>query len=141
MLYTYDFIQRVQYVDTDQMGVMHNSNYFRFFEIGRNESMRNLGVMYKEVEQRGMMMPMVEQKCKYILPAYYDDLIIIRTSIDELPKAKFIFNYKLIRIEENNKEIEIAFGYNILAFIDKDTRRPRRCPEWILDILEKKLGN
>ncbi len=141
MSYTFDYVQRVNYVDTDKMGIMHNSNYFRFFEIGRNELMRNLGLSYKEIEDRGIMMPMVEQGCKYICPAYYDDEIIIRTTVKETPKAKIRFDYELIRLEAEGEERVLSTGYNMLGFIDENSGRPTRCPEWILEKLRGKLAN
>lgn len=141
MLYSFDFEIRVEYVDTDQMGIVHNSNYFRFFEIGRTETIRSLGLSYKEIEDKGVMMPMVEQQCKYFLPAYYDEVLTIRTSIDVMPSSKFYFNYNIIRKEEDGKEALLSQGYNILAFIDTNTRKPKRCPEWIIEILSKKVGN
>lgn len=141
MLYNFDFIQRVEYVDTDKMGIMHNSNYFRFFEIGRNELMRELGVRYIEVESRGIIMPIIEQYCKYIKPAFYDDNLIIRTSIDKIPRSSIVFNYIILRQKGDRSLEEICKGYNILAFLDKESKKPRRCPEWIIEFLNKKIVN
>ncbi|MFA6199418.1 MAG: thioesterase family protein [Bacteroidales bacterium] len=139
MFYSFDFNQRVEYIETDKMGVVHNCTYFWFFEKGRTETMRHLGIAYKEMEDRGVMMPLVEQYCKYISPSYYDDIITIRTVIEELPTSRFCFKYIIFRKEEDGKETLIAQGNNVLAFIDINTRRPMRCPKWVSELLQEKL--
>lgn len=120
------------------MGVAHNSNYFRYFERGRCETMRQAGITYKEMENRGIMMPLVEQYAKYLLPAYYDDVLIVRTSIQSLPIAKIRFDYQVLRIE-NQEEKLLCQGYNVLAFIDVESRRPKACPSWVVEKLKKVL--
>jgi acyl-CoA thioester hydrolase len=138
MGYSYDIEIRAEYVDTDKMGVVHNSNYFRFFERGRCEIMRSLGISYKEIEDRGLVMPLVEQYAKYHSPAYYDDLLILRTTINEIPKAKIRFEYQVFRKEEQ-KERLLCQGYNVLAFTDEKTLRPKPCPVYLVEKLEKVL--
>ncbi len=138
MSYSCDIQIRVEYVDTDKMGVAHNSNYFRYFERGRCETMRQAGITYKEMENRGIMMPLVEQYAKYLLPAYYDDVLIVRTSIQSLPIAKIRFDYQVLRIE-NQEEKLLCQGYNVLAFIDVESRRPKACPSWVVEKLKKVL--
>lgn len=138
MSYNCDIQIRVEYVDTDKMGVAHNSNYFRYFERGRCETMRQVGITYKEMENRGIMMPLVEQYAKYLLPAYYDDVLIVRTSIQSLPIAKIRFDYQVLRIE-NQEEKLLCQGYNVLAFIDVESRRPKACPSWVVEKLKKVL--
>ncbi|MDR0790502.1 MAG: acyl-CoA thioesterase [Bacteroidales bacterium] len=134
-MYNFDFATRVEYVDTDKMGVMHNSRYFLFFEKGRTETMRHIGIGYKEIESKGIFMPLVEQYARYFLPAYYDELLIVRTCIKELPMAKIQFYYDVIR-SENGKEIVLCSGYNSLAFVNIETKKPLRCPKWVLDKLQ-----
>ena len=141
MSYSFDFNKRVDYVETDKMGIVHNSIYFWFFEKGRTETLRHLGIAYKEMEDRGVMMPLVEQYCKYVSPSYYDDVITIRTIIEKVPSVRFCFKYIIIRKEEDGKETILAEGYNVLAFIDSDTRRPMRCPQWISELLQEKLAD
>ncbi len=141
MSYSFDFNRRVEYVETDKMGVLHNSIYFWCFEKGRTETLRHLGVSYKEMEDRGVMMPLVEQYCKYHSPSYYDDIITIRTVIEKLPLVRFCFKYIIFRKEEDGKETLLAEGSNMLAFIDSESRRPMRCPQWISELLQEKLGN
>ncbi|MDR1006611.1 MAG: acyl-CoA thioesterase [Bacteroidales bacterium] len=133
-MFSFDITTRVEYVDTDKMGVMHNSRYFLFFERGRTETMRQLGIGYKSVEDKGIMMPLVEQFARYISSAHYDDVLMVRTCIKELPKAKIRFDYQVIR-QDNGKEIILCEGYNTLAFVCTDTNKPVRCPQWILEKL------
>lgn len=140
MLYSFDCEKRTDYVETDTMGVVHNSIYFWYFEKGRTETMRSLGFPYKEVEKRGVIMPIVDQYCKYISPLYYDDIILIRTFIDKFPTSKFCFRYEIFRKEENGSLNLVANGYNSLAFVNRAANRPIRCPEWLSKLLHEKLG-
>jgi acyl-CoA thioester hydrolase len=139
MAVSFDYKIRVNYVDTDKMGVVHNSNYFRYFEIGRVELMRHLGVSYKTIEDNGIMMPLIEQYAKYIKPAYFDEELIIRVSLEQMPSVKIRFDYKIIRKNNSDKEEVLCEGYNLLAFISEKTRKPHQCPEWIKEKLQEIL--
>lgn len=134
----FDYKFRVGYVDTDKMGIVHNSNYFRYFEIGRIELMRHLGVSYKTMEDNGIMMPLIEQYAKYLKPAYFDEELIIRTSLEQIPMVKIRFDYKVLRKNEGKEEM-ICEGYNVLAFINEKTRKPHQCPDWIKEKLKEIL--
>ncbi len=138
MAYICDTKIRVEYVDTDKMGVVHNSNYFRFFERGRCEAMRSIGIGYKDIETSGVYMPVIEQYAKYIMPAYYDEELIVRTAVEKLPMAKIRFDYQVLRIK-NEKEELLCRGFNVLAFTDIETNRPKGCPQWVLEKLSKVL--
>ena len=87
----YDTKVRVWYCDTDQMGIVHHSNYIRYYEAARSDFMRSLGLSYADVEARGIMMPILEVQSKYRRPAYYDEELTIRIRVDELPKARITF--------------------------------------------------
>lgn len=136
--YVFDFFHRVKYYETDKMGYVHNSNYFRFFEIGREETMRSIGISYDEIEKHGIMMPLIEQYAHYHTPAFYDDYITIRTTLKSLPGAKIHFDYKVLK-QTKDKEILLCEGWNELCFVDKDTRKPLRCPAWLEEKLKKVL--
>ncbi|MDR0971278.1 MAG: acyl-CoA thioesterase [Bacteroidales bacterium] len=140
MLFSHIISSRVEYVQTDKMQVMHNSQYFLYFEKGRTETMRQLAISYKEIEEKGIIMPLIEQHCKYILPAYYDDVLLIETIIDEIPYSKFSFQYNIYREEKGGERTLISTGWNTLAFVSKSNNKPVRCPMWILELLNKKLG-
>ena len=124
---------RVEYHHTDQMGIVHHSNYVKFFEVARTEWLRAMGLTYAEMERRGVMMPIVEVNVKYRQPAYYDELISVTASVDELPMARMVFKYE-IHGEDGR---DIASGSTTLGFIDKQTRRPQRAPQWLMEVLER----
>jgi len=88
---------RVQYADTDAMSVVHHSNYFKWFEVGRTELLRNIGYAYSRLEKEGVMLPVIECGCKYIKPAVYDDLLEITTVIQEVKAATFVIEYEICR--------------------------------------------
>ncbi len=123
---------RVEYHHTDQMGIVHHSNYVKFFEVARTEWLRAIGLTYKEMERRGVMMPIVEVNIKYRQPAYYDELIRVKAMVDELPMARMVFRYEIYG--EDGRDI--ASGSTTLGFIDSQTRRPQRAPKWLMEVLE-----
>lgn len=123
---------RVEYHHTDQMGVVHHSNYVKFFEVARTEWLRASGLTYAEMERRGVMMPIVDVAVKYRNPALYDELISVTAFVDEAPKARMVFRYE-VRGEDGR---EIASGSTTLGFIDRETRRPMRAPQWLLDVVK-----
>lgn len=124
---------RVEYHHTDQMGVVHHSNYVKFFEAARTEWLRAIGLTYAEMEHRGVMMPIVEVNVKYKHPALYDELITVRAIVDEMPMARMVFRYEITG--EDGREV--ATGSTTLGFIDRETRRPQRAPKWLLEVLER----
>jgi len=99
---------RVIYGDTDNMGQAYYGNYFRWFEIGRSEMFRFLGLPYKTVEEKGIFLPVAESYCKYATPAKYDDVLVIETSLDPKIKAGLKFDYKIFT--EDGKTL-VAQGY------------------------------
>lgn len=108
---------KVRYVETDQMGIVHHSNYYAWFEVGRTEFIAASGMNYKDMEREGVLLPVVESSCKYIQGAKYEDVLIIKTWIEQLNGAKVVFSYHIIR-EEDNKVL--AKGSTIHAFVSKD---------------------
>jgi len=88
---------KVRYVETDRMGIVHHSNYYAWFEVGRGDFITKSGMTYNDMEKQGVMMPLVETYCKYYEGAKYEDDIIIQTSIGEMSPVKVIFNYNVIR--------------------------------------------
>ena len=116
---------RVEYHHTDQMGIVHHSNYVKFFEVARTEWLRAAGLTYAEMEHRGVMMPIVDVHIKYRMPAYYDELIRVNATVEQMPIARMTFNYE-IHGEDGR---EIASGSTTLGFIDSVTRRPQRAPQ------------
>jgi acyl-CoA thioester hydrolase len=130
---TFDCKIRVEYHHTDQMGIVHHSNYIKFFEVARTEWLRSAGLTYAEMERRGVMMPIVEVNVKYRQPAYYDELITVKAIVEELPMARMVFKYEI----SGEDGRDIASGSTTLGFIDKETRRPQRAPKWLMEVLEQ----
>ena len=122
---TYDVTDiRVRYADTDQMGIVYYGNYARFYEIGRVETMRHLGMNYKELEERGISMPVYDLNSRFIRPAKYDDLLTIRVTIPQLPKTRFMFAYEIV----NQDGLLLNTGQTTLVFVRTDTGRPCLAP-------------
>jgi acyl-CoA thioester hydrolase len=111
---------RVRYGETDQMGYMYYGNYAEFFEVGRVEMLRSLGLTYAGMEASGIMMPVLELNCKYLKPARYDEEITIVVTMAKMPGVKIHFKYELY----NEKEELIHIGETLLAFINMKTNRP-----------------
>lgn len=85
-----------RYSETDQMGIIHHSNYAVWFEAGRTDFFKKIGFSYKEIEGRGILLPLYEMNCKFKSPARYEDEITIKTSLKEITKVRVIFSYKVI---------------------------------------------
>jgi acyl-CoA thioester hydrolase len=121
---------RVIYGDTDQMGVVYYANYLRYFEAGRNEYIRAHGLRYRDFEERfGLRLPVAEASISYKLPARYDDVIAVETSMAELRRASARFGYRIVRGEEL-----LATGHTVHACIDLEGR-VRRMPQELIDRL------
>lgn len=110
---------RVRYAETDQMGVVYHANYFIWFEIGRTAFFRSLNMNYGKLEDEDVLLPVIDVGCKYIVPAKYDDEIIIRTKLVKLKGVRLTYNYEIIRKEDG--EI-LATGHTTHAFVDKNLK-------------------
>ena len=124
---------RVIYGDTDNMGVAYHANYLRWFEIGRSELFRALGMTYKSIEEKGYFLPVSEAYCKFVSSARYDDLIIIETAVDGGLRAGMKFDYRILRKED---ETELVQGFTKHAYVDK-SGRVIRPPRFITDLLKR----
>lgn len=129
---TRDIQLRVRYYETDCMGIVHHSNYIRFYEVARTEMLREFGTTYQEMEQVGVMLPVLDVQAHYISPAYDDDLLTIRVTLAEMPKVKMRFDFEIYR--ENGDRINT--GTVTLAFMNSVTRRACRAPKYFLDLLK-----
>ncbi|MGI6308427.1 MAG: acyl-CoA thioesterase [Dethiobacteria bacterium] len=108
---------RVRYKDTDQMGVVYYANYFIWFEVGRSEFFRAMGMNYKYLEQNEIFLPVIEAYCQYKYPARYDDLLKITTKLNLLQEVKLGFQYEIMHVE---KETLLAVGQTTHAFVNKN---------------------
>ena len=108
---------KVRYAETDKMGIVYHSNYLIYFEIGRTEFINKCGMSYSQMEEIGIMIPLLESNCRYIQGAKYEDELIVRTWIEELGAAKVKFNYSIVR-EVDQKEI--TKGSTLHVFVDNN---------------------
>ena len=125
------FSFRVRYEETDQMGVVYHGNYARYLEIGRVEWLRSLGITYKSMEESGIILPVIFLQINYKKSAKYDDLITVETTLKKIPSVKIEFDYK---IYGKSREL-LAEANTILAFMNKHTGKPQKCPDYILQKL------
>ena len=123
---------RVRYGETDQMGYMYYGNYAEFFEVGRVEMLRSLGMTYSGMEASGIMMPVLEMHSKYLKPAVYDDEITINVIMAKMPGVKIHFRYELF----NSRQELIHIGETTLAFVNMKTNRPCLPPQEFTDKLK-----
>ncbi len=123
---------RVRYSETDKMGFCYYGNYAAFLELGRVELLRENKIVYKELEDLGILLPVSELSIKYLHPAKYDDLLKIKTTISELKGARIYFTYEIF----NEEEILLLRATTTLVFVDAKTMRPIAAPDFILDILK-----
>lgn len=121
---------RVRYAETDQMGYVYYGNYATYFEVARVELLRNNGISYKELEEAGIMLPVLKLEVNYHKPAKYDDLLTIKTEIKKQPSITIEFHFKIYN-EENEL---LTTGFTSLVFIDMKRNRPTRPPKVILDL-------
>jgi acyl-CoA thioester hydrolase len=130
-MYTSETTIRVRYGETDQMGYVYYGYYAMYYEVARVESLRQLGLTYRELEEMGVMMPVLENKSVYLAAAKYDDLLRIVTTLREKPGVKIRFEYEIYN--ESNKLINR--GETLLVFVNKNTNRPCRPPEAMEKVL------
>ena len=120
---------RVLYGDTDNMGVVYYGNYFRLFERGRSEFIRDLGLPYKDMEAAGYMLPVTKAFCHYHNAAKYDDLVLIETRVADISPASIRFEYELFR--DPSRQERLVDGYTIHACLSAETRKVVRLPKEI----------
>ncbi len=124
---------RVRYGETDQMGYVYYGRYAEYFEVGRVETIRSMGLTYKFIEENGIWMPVANLSIKYRQPARYDDLLTIRTMIPELPRSSFLTTYEI----RNEVEELLVTGSVQLAFLSVNKMAPIRVPSFILAAVER----
>ena len=127
----------VRYYETDQMGIVHHSNYIRYFECGRMAMLQEVGLPMHKVEEAGIMMPITAVECRYRTPARLGDTLRIVTTINEMPKARLTVNTEIY----NQADQLLCEGSVTMGFIDAASRRPMRCPQILLDIFKEHINN
>lgn len=130
---TDQFQVRVRYAETDQMAVVYHGNYAQYFEMGRVEWLRKLGVSYKWMEESGIMLPVVSLTMNYKKPARYDDLLTVKTIFKSQTSVKIEFDYEIY----NEKEELLTIGNSVLVFVDMKTGKPTLPPEYVKEKLKE----
>jgi len=130
-MYSHKTNIRVRYGETDKMGFVYYGIYAQYYEVGRVELLRSLGISYKSLEDSGYELPVVSFKINYKRPAFYDDEIIIKTSISETPSSKITFDYECFNIDGSL----LNNGQVVLVFVNRDTKKPCKVPQVVLEQL------
>ena len=130
---TYDAKVRVNYKDTDQMGIVHHSNYIVYYEMARVEALREWGMPYSDMEKSGIISPILEVGSKYIYPAHFDEVLTVRVIVEEMPMVRLKVSYELYN--EDNKLINT--GHTWLGFLNAETKRPCRAPQSLVEGLKR----
>jgi acyl-CoA thioester hydrolase len=128
-MFTHETSLRVRYAETDQMGIVYYGNYSQYYEVGRVEAIRSLGISYKEIESNGILMPVTKMNIKYVLPAKYDDLLKIVTIVKEKPDKRISFRTEIYNM---NEEL-INFGEVTLVFLETETKKVIDIPSFLWD--------
>ena len=130
-MYQFEHKIRVRYAETDQMGYVYYGNYSTYYEVARAESIRALGLTYKEIEEAGVIMPVLENNSKFIRPAKYDDELTIQLRIEKFPNVRIRYDYDILK-----EGVLIHKGFTSLVFVDRATGKPRSMPEVMETLLK-----
>lgn len=123
---------RVRYGETDPMKYVYYGNYAEYFEVARVELFRTLGISYDQIEKRGILLPVSEYKIKYLRPGLYDQLLEIHTYVKKIPGVKIEFDYEIY----NEDKVKITEASTTLFFLDAETNKILRCPDFLLDLIK-----
>ena len=121
----YEVQIRVRYAETDKMGYVYYGNYATYLEVARVETFRHIGFSYKELEEAGTMMPVLEYKTKFLRPAKYDDMLHIKVSIKNKPSARILFEYEIF----NQEGVLLNIAETTLVFVNSQTGKPSLPPK------------
>ncbi len=125
---------RVRYADTDQMKFVYYAKYFEYFEQGRSDLLRDIGLPYPQIEEMGLFLPVIEAHAKYRRAARYDDLLHVVTYFREIPVARIRLEYEVYKDGETEPLVE---GYTIHTFVNAATGKPTRAPAQFVEAVEK----
>jgi len=123
---------QIRYDEVDKMGYVYHGNYARFYHISRTELMRKIGFSDKELEAKNILLPVIEMNIKYLKPVFYDDVITIKTTLQNIPASRMRFKHEVYN--SNNEVINQA--ESTVVFVDMQTRKPMKAPGFIVDKIE-----
>lgn len=124
---------RVRYGETDRMGYLYYGHYAEYFEVGRTEMLRTLGMTYKTMEDNGIILPVRSMSINFKHPAHYDDLLTVKTILKSFPQVKLDFYYEIT----DEKNVLLCSGNTVLVFVDANTKKVIRAPHYFLDAVRK----
>ena len=124
---------RVRYGETDPMKYVYYGNYAEYLEVARVELFRTLGISYDEIEKRGIWLPVSEYKIKYLKPAFYDEILEIHTYVRKVPGVKIEFEFEIY----NDSKQKITEASTTLFFLDATTNKVSRCPDFLMELIQK----
>ena len=131
-MFTFNLDLRVRYAETDRMGYVYYGNYAAYFETARVESLRSLGISYKQMEDEGVMLPVLEYHIKYFKPALYDDVLTVKLSITDLPDVRIRFTYETY----NAEGVQLNRAETTLVFVDIKSGKPCKPPASVLEVFK-----
>jgi acyl-CoA thioester hydrolase len=131
-MFTSETSLRVRYAETDRMGYVYYGNYAGYYEVGRVEALRSLGMSYREMEDSGIMLPVLSYNIKYYKPSFYDDLLTIQTVIPEIPSTRIKFLYKMF----NTERVLLNEGETTLVFVNIKTGKPCIAPAIFIEKIQ-----
>jgi len=131
-MFTSETSLRVRYAETDRMGYVYYGNYAGYYEVGRVEALRSLGMSYREMEDSGIMLPVLSYNIKYYKPSFYDDLLTIQTIIPEIPSTIIKFLYKMF----NTERVLLNEGETTLVFVNIKTGKPCIAPSIFIEKIQ-----
>jgi acyl-CoA thioester hydrolase len=136
-MFTSETSLRVRYAETDRMGYVYYGNYAGYYEVGRVEALRALGMSYREMEDSGIMLPVLTYNIKYFKPSFYDDLLTIQTIIPEIPSTRIKFLYKMF----NAERVLLNEGETTLVFVNIKTGKPCQAPREFIEKIQPFFTN
>jgi len=128
---------RVRYADTDAMKFVYYGKYFEYFEEGRSELLRSIGMPYTEIEKHGILIAVVEANAKYRKSARYDDVLTLETRCSEMPVARIRIEYRIMLEGETEPIVE---GYTVHSFLNESTGRPTRAPQMFVQMMQEAMN-
>lgn len=139
-MFSFTYRHRVRYRECDPMGVVYHGHYLDYLEYARTEALRNAGLPYRQLEESGIIMPVVDISIRYLSPARYDDLLEVTTRVAKMPSVKVVFDYDVSVVEDARTAEPVAPRLSAraevtLCFVDAKTGRPRRAPESVTRVL------
>ncbi len=137
-MYTYRYEHRVRYRECDPMGVVYHTHYLDYFEAARTEALRDLGVRYRDLEDSGIIMPVVSATIDYKRPAKYDDIVSIEAHFPKIPTVRVPIDYEVRHADSGDL---LATGRTDLCFMDAERRRPVRIPDTVREAFEPHLSD